>query len=436
MSGLLGRLATLQNDRGQGPSPLEQSFATTLRTCGLRHPTPPSDTVLAQLCGGEVVAPGVIRVASHHRLGTPRGRSRLEPPRFSALIRPERAGGGAGDSGEARGGGAGDPGGAGGGDAGHPGGAGGGNPGAPARPEPAQVALLDTETTGLAGGTGTVAFLIGVGRYHPEGLTVTQWLLTGFHAEAALLAEVTAALAGATHLATFNGRTFDAPLLRTRHRLTRVPSVLDTLTHLDLLHPTRRLFRTRWPDCRLQTVERTLLGFTREDDLPGHLAPVVWSDLLRRGDGRRIPRVLAHNRDDIVTLAVALPLVDRLLAGEEHRPDADARAVARHLASRDPAAARAYLERHLRYLDNPALQDLARHYRRSGHWEQAAAIWHELAQDDDPHSLAALSRYHEHRLRDPVAALHYAERLGAHTRVDPHHDQRLRRLRRAIGAAG
>jgi len=391
---LLTRLTTLRADRGQTPTPLEQTLSSAFAASGLPAPRQPADGALARLCRGEVLAPGLIRVQTHHLLGDRRGSHALRRPTLDHLLPP------------------GSP---------HPGDSG--------------LALLDTETTGLAGGTGTLAFLIGIGRYHDDRLTVTQLLMTAFGAEAALLGTAAEALTGATHVATFNGRTFDAPLLRARHRLARIPGILDTLTHIDLLHPTRRLFRNRWPDCRLQTLERTLLGFTRDDDLPSHLVPIVWSDLLRRGDGRRIPRVLAHNREDIVTLAAALPLLDRLLSGHEHRADADARAVARHLASRDPVAACAFLERHRHRLDPAGLRELAHHHRKGGRWAEATAIWEVLAGRDDQASLAALARYHEHRLRDPATALRYAERIRPGDPADPALARRLLRLRHAVGEA-
>jgi hypothetical protein len=143
--------------------------------------------------------------------------------------------------------------------------------------------FMDTETTGLAGGTGTLVFVLGTARFLPDGLQLEQLFLTGFDAEQAMLEEARSSLTEADVLVTFNGRSFDAPLLATRFRLAGRADPFARMRHVDLLHPTRRLFAKRWPDCRLQTVERRLLGVERIDDLPGRDAPQAFFDWLKHG---------------------------------------------------------------------------------------------------------------------------------------------------------
>jgi uncharacterized protein YprB with RNaseH-like and TPR domain len=172
--------------------------------------------------------------------------------------------------------------------------------------DPARLRFFDTETTGLAGGTGTRAFQIGVGDWHAGAFRVRQLTLTTLGGEAAMLDAFARWLDPDTLLVSYNGRSYDAPLLTTRFRLARRASPLPALAHLDLLHPVRRRYRGIWANCRLATVERELLGIVREDDLPGSEAPRAWRDYLRGGSARDLRRVAAHNRQDLVSLAALL----------------------------------------------------------------------------------------------------------------------------------
>jgi hypothetical protein len=131
------------------------------------------------------------------------------------------------------------------------------------------VLCFDTETTGLAGGTGTRAFMIGAAQAHGEGLRIRQWFITALSAERDLLAAFAEAIAADTVLVSYNGRSYDAPLLATRYRLARLENPLAGRAHVDLLHPARRRYRGRWENCRLATIEHRVLGVVREDDLPG-----------------------------------------------------------------------------------------------------------------------------------------------------------------------
>lgn len=167
----------------------------------------------------------------------------------------------------------------------------------------ADVLFFDTETTGLAGGTGTRAFMIGAARWTDAGLRVRQWYLTAMAAERDLLAAFAETLAPRTVLASYNGRSYDAPLLAARYRLARMANPLPACDHVDLLHPVRRRYRGRWENCRLATIERRVLGIVREDDLPGSEAPAAWLRYLRGGSACDLRRVADHNRQDLVSLA-------------------------------------------------------------------------------------------------------------------------------------
>lgn len=165
---------------------------------------------------------------------------------------------------------------------------------------------FDTETTGLAGGTGTRAFMLGAADWVDGALRVRQLCITSLAAEAAMLAAFATWLTPDRVLVSYNGRSYDAPLLRTRCRLARRPDMLASLHHADLLHPTRRRYRGVWENCRLATIERQLLGIVREDDLPGSEAPGAWLRYLRGGSADLLRRVHAHNAQDVRTLMALL----------------------------------------------------------------------------------------------------------------------------------
>ncbi len=169
--------------------------------------------------------------------------------------------------------------------------------------DPEQLVFFDTETNGLAGGTGTIAFLVGLARFENHSLRIQQLLVTSFAAESDLLEAVRSFASSGSCLVSYNGKSFDAPLVRTRARLSRAPDPLCGLEHVDLLHPVRRAFRRTWPNCRLRTAEERALDFTRVDDLPGSLVPEVFRRFMRFGDIASLPKVLEHNRLDLVSLA-------------------------------------------------------------------------------------------------------------------------------------
>lgn len=185
--------------------------------------------------------------------------------------------------------------------------------------EPRHLLFFDTETTGLAGGTGTRAFMVGAADWldctqRGPGLRIRQLMISTMAAEGAMLRAFAGWLSPRTVLCSYNGRSYDAPLLKTRYRLARLPEPITALDHVDLLHPTRRRYRGTWENCRLATIERQLLHIVREDDLPGSEAPAAWLTYLRGGSARNLRRVAHHNHQDVVTLAL---LLQRLVAAEE-----------------------------------------------------------------------------------------------------------------------
>jgi uncharacterized protein YprB with RNaseH-like and TPR domain len=170
-------------------------------------------------------------------------------------------------------------------------------------------AFLDTETTGLAGGSGTYAFLIGVGQITEQGFRLRQFFMRECAEEASVLAGVEEHLAKFDVLITYNGKTYDQPLLETRCRMCRQKPPFAGLAHLDLLHGARRLWKLRLESCKLVELERQILGFHREGDLPGEMIPYVYFEYLRSREAQRLVPVLHHNAIDILTLACLTAIV-------------------------------------------------------------------------------------------------------------------------------
>ena len=164
--------------------------------------------------------------------------------------------------------------------------------------------FLDTETTGLAGGTGTMAFLIGLGWFEEGHFHVRQILARDFSEEAAALAYLQEIAEGKKFLVTFNGKAFDINLLSSRFILNRMQSDLASLPHLDLLHPSRRILGHRLENCRLVTLEADILGIQREGDIPGWEIPQRYFDWLRRRDPLLLVDIFEHNRLDVISMAV------------------------------------------------------------------------------------------------------------------------------------
>ncbi|MGA9340985.1 MAG: ribonuclease H-like domain-containing protein [Rhodanobacteraceae bacterium] len=180
-----------------------------------------------------------------------------------------------------------------------------------------RLLCFDTETTGLAGGVGTRAFMIGVASWSMDVLTVRQLYLTTVAGEAAMLRMFAGWLGEDTVLASYNGKSYDAPLLKGRFRLNRIAHRLDELPHIDWLHPTRRAYRGVFSNCKLATIEREVLRIVREGDLPGAEAPAAWLAWLRGQTSRGLARVLEHNRQDVVTLMRLGDWLGTLLAARD-----------------------------------------------------------------------------------------------------------------------
>ncbi len=185
---------------------------------------------------------------------------------------------------------------------------------------PTTWAFLDTETTGLAGGSGTCAFLIGVGSIDSEGFRVRQFFMRDYDEEASQLHALAQYLARFDVLVTYNGKSFDQPLLETRYTMQRARHPFSNMVHLDLLHGARRLFKLRLESCRLVNLENQILGVERHGDVPGELIPYLYFEYLRTEQAFRLIPIFHHNVLDIVSLACLTGVIPEAFRDPENLP--------------------------------------------------------------------------------------------------------------------
>jgi uncharacterized protein len=294
-----------------------------------------------------------------------------------------------------------------------------------------QWLFLDTETTGLTGGTGTYAFLIGLAWWDSGGIQVEQLFMRDFAEEHAILHELAARMTERPVLVTFNGKSFDWPLLENRFTMTRSIAVPKLAAHLDLLHPARALWKLRLGSVRLVELERHVLGATnlgwdRADDVVSALIPQHYFDYLRGGPAHPLAAVIRHNQMDLRGLAALFGKIDSLLnaaraADGEEAESLDLFGLSRFLKGRgdceraEAACAQALdLGLPLEYRPR-AKRDLAQHAKRRGDHDEAATLWEQLATDspDDAqhgvHACEQLAIHYERRMRDFVRAFEFAQ---------------------------
>ena len=276
------------------------------------------------------------------------------------------------------------------------------------------VAFLDTETTGLSGGAGTAAFMVGVAFIRGERLVLRQYVMRDYDEEPAMLAAVAADLAPCTHLVTFNGRGFDVPLLDARYRLDRARLPVGEVVHLDLLPPVRRLWGQRFDSCRLQALEAALLGLHRQEDVPGEAIPGIYFDYLRSRNACRLAAVLQHNRLDVISLVALLAFCCRWIeegtSGDPREDYGLARVLERaEVYEKSEAYFRRVVEEGAGPLRLDSLRRLAGRAKRARDHEAALPLWQQAAEEGDWWALRELAIHHEHRTRDLPAAQRAAE---------------------------
>jgi len=310
----------------------------------------------------------------------------------------------------------------------------------------AKWCFLDTETTGLAGGSGTYAFLIGVGRITPRGFAIRQFFMRDFGEEASVLHALDDHLKQFDVLITYNGRTYDQPLLETRYRITRQRPPFARLEHLDLLFGARRLWNLRFDSCRLVELENQILGVERQGDLAGELIPYVYFDYLRTREIFRLVPIFHHNAIDILTLACLTAIVPKAFHAPEQAGFAHGAEMVglarwwRQAEQHDTALGllRQALDRDLPdELMFRTLWDVAALEKKLGRAHAAVGVLTDLAASPNPWrapALVELAKYYEHRERNYSMALemtHSAMELAPSDALS----RRAERLAKRVSAA-
>ena len=281
-----------------------------------------------------------------------------------------------------------------------------------------QLLFFDTETTGLAG-AGAVAFLVGVGSVTESQFVVRQYLVPDYSDESAMMELLLDEFGPDKCLVSFNGASFDLPLLESRMIINRAARKIPHGHHIDLLHASRRLFRRRLKDCTLVNLERELFGFNRVDDIPGYLIPTVYFDWVQDRRTDDLKSVLLHNRLDILSLYFLLDVLS-----EAHRTEgkslnaiSDLYSLSRLYNRQKNVNSAELVSRRIEQESVDSDDDIRFHnaliFKRSGRDEEAVLIWESLAGSKSKQGFLAcieLAKYLEHRRKDFGLALRFVLR--------------------------
>jgi len=278
--------------------------------------------------------------------------------------------------------------------------------------------FLDTETTGLTGGTGTFAFMVGLGFFEGDHFLIHQFFMRDYSEERASLSLLKNIVDSFQFLVTFNGRQYDIPLLETRLILSRMASKIREMPNFDLLYPSRRIWKGAYENCRLVTLESQLLGIERTDDIPSEWIPSLYFDYIQTGDATKIHPVFYHNQMDIlsmVALAGRIHLVYHNPQAARPRKGIEHFALGRLFWEHgDREKAIPCLEMALQRCDDDlsweVMRWLSMAFKKTGQGDRARSLWEEMVTwpyKRDAFPYIELAKYHEHRLRDWDRAMSY-----------------------------
>jgi uncharacterized protein YprB with RNaseH-like and TPR domain len=312
--------------------------------------------------------------------------------------------------------------------------------------EISRCVFLDTETTGLAGGSGTYAFLVGLGFFAGNKFLVRQLFMRDYDEEEALLSVVAESLAGREFVVTYNGKTFDVPLIRDRLVMCRMAPILSAVNQLDLLHAARRIWGRRLSDCRLVTVERSVLGVDRGEDIPSEDIPLVYFDFLRSGDASGLAAVFRHNRSDVLLLPILLKEICGAVRDVGYRglEPVDLLSIGKvydSMKRRDKTLP--FYAEALRGLQGEdrtvAACRLGMAYKRLKMWDKAVSTWEGILGRDAYEPYEELAKYYEHRSRELERARKVVA-LALKTFAGSRHEtgllRRLKRIERKLRGGG
>ena len=279
------------------------------------------------------------------------------------------------------------------------------------------LVFLDTETTGLSGGTGTMAFMVGVGRYTDEGFVLAQYFLKNPSEEPALLAGLSQFVDSLSAVVTYNGKSFDMPLLQTRYIMHRLSTPFVNIAHFDLLTLARRIWRERLESCTLGNIEHQVLGVTRSnEEVPGYLVPEIYATYLRTGDARPIQGIFYHNAIDILSLAALFVHATQILelpTSTKTQNGIDIASIARLFQAMGKTDIASALYAESTQHDLPAsllartLMDQAGIHKKQGNFDEAIVLWQKAVAFDRLDACEELAKYEEHQQRDFLKAMNW-----------------------------
>jgi uncharacterized protein YprB with RNaseH-like and TPR domain len=299
----------------------------------------------------------------------------------------------------------------------------------PIKPEP-EFIFLDTETSGLSGGSGTFAFLIGLGFFEEDHFKLYQLFMRHPEEEQGVIAALNSLLGTSNTLVTFNGKSFDVPLLNTRHKLHGFSPIFlrDTHAHIDMLTVARRIWKNRLPSRSLGDLEKQILNvFRTDEEVPGYMIPDIYFDYLATGDARPISNVIYHNAMDIVSLANLFTYTNQILLNPLSHPvdSIDLASIARifennknidqalelyKVALNQGLPIEIYIQTVLRY---------ANIYKQEKAWEKAVILWEKASEAGSLDASIELAKYYEHQVRDVSKAIFWTQQSINHNLHDP-----------------
>jgi len=269
--------------------------------------------------------------------------------------------------------------------------------------------FLDTETTGLAGGAGTVPFLVGLGYFRDKNFVIDQYLMRDYHEERAMLSFVSDHIQSAGALVTYNGKGYDAHVLSSRWILARMAVDIHFMPHLDLLYPVRRLWKRRLIDCSLGNVEKEILQFQRHGDVPGYLIPSLFFDFLRTSNYHTLNPIFTHNRWDILSLVALAGLMGTVFQNPletlSHPADVFSLGRAMENSTKGMAAIQCFQKALSTVQRDDNWQEIAWHlgrvYKREENWNEAIKIWKSILErsPDKIETYEEMAKYYEHQIK-------------------------------------
>ena len=292
--------------------------------------------------------------------------------------------------------------------------------------------FLDTETTGLSGGTGTIPFMIGAGRFIDDQFMLEQFFLRNPSEEKAQLAALNKFVNGGKAIVSYNGKSFDLPIITTRYIINQINNPFDEMAHIDLLHITRRVWKRRLKQCNLGNIEKEILGLYRNnEDIPGYLVPEFYRNYVINGDASQIANIFYHNEIDVVSLSALFTILAAILedpTSEKLSHAEDIYSIGRLMESlnREVIAEEMYASDCFLSSSEEdltlSLLSRARIHKRNRNYSEAIPLWHQAFSLGSTEAGLELAKYYEHNAKDYQQAIVITTQLLKQAKSQTHNE--------------